>query len=161
MVLTYMKTPLHKFTFRIRPVREWVESKCVGNVLNLYAGPTELQIDNEVRNDINPNYPAQYHMDALAFVRHWTGPKFDTIILDPPYSERKAMELYDGKMTSSFNLLKNSLLPILERDGTVITFGYHSVSMGNGRGFLQDEILLMSHGGAIHDTVATVERRIV
>ncbi len=31
--------------------------------------------------------------------------------------------------------------------------------MGNKRGFKQEHILLMSHGGAIHDTIAVVERK--
>jgi hypothetical protein len=43
--------------------------------------------------------------------------------------------------------------------GIVITFGYHSVSMGAGRGFAVQQVALFSHGGAIDDTIATVERR--
>lgn len=46
---------------------------------------------------------------------------------------------------------------IMNVGGRVITFGYHSVSMGKRRGFTQERILLMSHGGAIHDTIAVVE----
>jgi hypothetical protein len=45
------------------------------------------------------------------------------------------------------------------RGRRVITFGYHSVSMGRSRGFEVSEICIMSHGGAIHDTIATVEDR--
>ena len=59
----------------------------------------------------------------------------------------------------AFNQLKNSLLKVLTICGRVITFGYHSVSMGEKRGFYVEEICVMSHGGAIHDTIATVEVR--
>lgn len=29
-----MKVPLHKYTFKVRPVREWLECQCRGRVLN-------------------------------------------------------------------------------------------------------------------------------
>ena len=86
---------------------------------------------------------------------------FDTVLLDPPYSYRKSMEMYGGRKMSTFNAVKNCITEILTEDGIVITFGYHSVSMGKTRGFEQEEILLMSHGGAIHDTVAIIERKII
>ena len=57
-----------------------------------------------------------------------------------------------------FNEIKDMIFKILNKEGIVITFGYHSVSMGKTRGFIQDKVLLMSHGGAIHDTIAVVER---
>lgn len=68
--------------------------------------------------------------------------------------------MYEGAITSPFNKLKNVLSSCLSHNGKVITFGYHSVSMGAKRGFTVEEICVMSHGGAIHDTIATVERRL-
>jgi len=32
--------------------------------------------------------------------------------------------------------------------------------MGMNRGFIVDKICLFSHGGAIHDTIASIERKI-
>ena len=84
--------------------------------------------------------------------------KFDTIILDPPYAYRKSMEMYNGHKASKFNQVKDNLKNILNENGRVITFGYHSVSMGKNRGFEQERILLISHGGAIHDTIAVIEK---
>lgn len=155
---TYYKTPLNKYTFKSPKIKQWVEENVEGKVLNLFAGMVKLQCD-EIRNDLNPDAPAQYHQDALQFCESWTGPKFDTIILDPPYAYRKSMEMYGGRICSPFNALKDALLRILKPNGIVITFGYHSNSMGRGRGFTQEHILLLSHGGAIHDTIAVVERR--
>ena len=68
------------------------------------------------------------------------------------------MEMYNGHKASRLNMIKDLIPKVLNKNGIVITFGYHSVSMGKTRGFIQDKILLMSHGGAIHDTIAIIER---
>lgn len=154
----YIKCPLHRYTFEILPMRKWVESVCVGKTLNLFAGMNKLSI-NEVRNDLDPTMNSEYHKDALQFVKEWTGEKFNTILLDPPYAYRKSMEMYNGHISSPFKRLKDSMPDILEPNGIIITFGYHSVSMGQTRGFEVERICLFSHGGAIHDTIATVERK--
>ena len=159
MKFSYLQTPLNKYTFKSSKIRTWVEGVVEGTVLNLFAGQTLLQCC-EVRNDIRETMPADFHMDALELVREWDAELFDTILLDPPYSFRKSMEMYEGKKMSPFNQLKDALLPILRPRGIVVTFGYHSVVMGKIRGFEVEHICLMSHGGAIHDTIATVERRL-
>ena len=161
MKFTYMKTPLHRLTFSVVKIREWVEKECEGRTLNLFAGETKLNIAKEIRNDIRKEMPAQFHLEALEFVKKAikSKVKFQTIILDPPYSYRKSMEMYDGAKASSFNILKGYLPEILEKNGKVITFGYHSVCMGEKRGFFQEHLMVMYHGGAIHDTLVIVERR--
>jgi len=166
---TYMRTPLYRLTFKNRRIKEWVENHCEGLVLNLFAGETRLNIQ-EVRNDLRGDMDADYHMDALDFVKWWSEgmngedrprncTKFNTVLLDPPYAYRKSMEMYDGAVSSPFNQIKNKIPAILEQGGIVITFGYHSNVMGKTRGFEQEHILLMSHGGAIHDTIAVIERK--
>jgi len=165
MKITYMKTPLYRYTFKNKRVREWVEQNVEGKVLNLFAGKYKLNC-NEIRNDIRENMPCDYHMDALEFIRHWSNKlelwgldKFNTIILDPPYAYRKSMEMYDGAVSSSFNQIKNELGKIMKPNHISISFGYHSNTMGKTRGYKQEHILLMSHGGAIHDTIAVIERK--
>jgi len=153
-----MKTPLNRYTFSNDRIKKWVEDNCQEPVLNLFAGKTPLAL-REIRNDANEDMPAGFHMDALEFSKTWNGEKFGTVLLDPPYSYRKSMEMYDGKVMSPFNALKNAIPRILENNGSVITFGYHSVSMGNKRGFEQEHLLVMYHGGAIHDTICIVERK--
>jgi hypothetical protein len=145
-------------TFKMKPIKKWVEENCEGLVLNLFAGETKLNIA-ETRVDSNPEMLADYYMDALKFVRSYDHKiLFDTVLLDPPYANRKAMEMYKGHMASPFKQLKDEIPKILRPGGIVITFGYHSVSMGKIRGFEVEHILLMSHGGAQHDTIATIER---
>jgi len=161
MKMVYLKTPLNKYTFKSKPIRSWVESHCKNKmVLNLFAGLTEIDgCSLEVRNDIDTTMNAEHHLDALDFVKEWNGKLFNSIVLDPPYSYRKSMEMYNGHKASRFNQLKDQLLGILTTNGEVITFGYQSVSMGVVRGFKQKELLIMSHGGAIHDTLAILEKK--
>lgn len=154
----YIKCPLNRYTFSVKSIRKWVENQCEGYTLNAFAGKTKLQLVDEVRNDLDVEAEADYHMDAVDFVKSWTGDLFDTVLLDPPYSFRKSMEMYGGRKASRFRQLKDELSSIMIHGGIVITFGYHSVCMGMGRGFTVERIALFSHGGAIHDTIATVER---
>ena len=158
MKFTYLQAPLHKYTFKIKPIRDWVEENCEGMVLNLFAGPTKLNV-SETRVDSNPEMLADYHQDALEFLRNWKSKiRFDTVLLDPPYAYRKSMEHYNGHIASPFKQLKDEIPKVLYPGGKVITFGYHSKSMGKIRGFEIEHILLISHGGAQHDTIATIER---
>ncbi|MCP4648729.1 MAG: hypothetical protein GY853_01435 [PVC group bacterium] len=156
MKFDYIKCPLNKYTFKVRPIRKWVENECVGLTLNLFSGYTKLDID-EVRNDIDEDALADFHEDALQLVMKWKGKIFDTILLDPPYSYRKSMEFYKGNKASPFKRLKDEVPRILKKNGRIITFGYHSNVMGKGRGFQVYKIGLFSHGGAIHDTIASIE----
>ncbi len=153
----YIKCPLHRYTFQVRNIREWTENNCEGRTLNLFAGRTKLNID-EVRNDLDPEALADYRMDAVEFLRTWQGEKFDTVLLDPPYAFRKSMEMYKGIRCSPFKQMKDEVMNVLKEGGKVITFGYHSNTMGAGRGFTVEKVCLFSHGGAIHDTIASVER---
>ena len=78
--------------------------------------------------------------DALQFVKEWDGERFDTVLLDPPYAYRKSMEMYKGIKASPFRQLKDELPRILKPNGIVITFGYHSNTMGKNRGFEVERI---------------------
>ena len=102
--------------------------------------------------------PADFQEDALTFLRNSQGAQFNTILLDPPYAFWKSMELYKGMVCSPFRQLKDEIPRHLQPGGIVITFGYHSVVMGKARHCELERIALFSHGGAIHDTIATVER---
>ena len=156
--LTLINTNLRRQTFESPKIKEWVESRSHGKVLNLFAGTTKLNLD-EVRNDLNPEVEADYHMDAYDFVKKWKGPKFDTIILDPPYSYRKSMEMYNGYKSSKFKLIADAADKILAKDGVIISFGYHSTFMGKKRKYELKELCVFAHGGAQHCTIGIIETR--
>lgn len=157
VIFEHFRCPLHRYTFSVKPIRLWVERSCEGKVLNLFAGKTMLDLE-ETRNDMDIEMPAHFHLDALEFLRTWDGPRFKTVLLDPPYAYRKSMEMYKGMVCSPFRQLKDEVVNCIEPGGKVITFGYHSIVMGSGRKFELERLALFSHGGAIHDTIATIER---
>lgn len=127
----------------------------------MFAGLTKLDV-KETRVDVNPEMPADYHMDAEDFVLKAIaeGMKFDTIILDPPYNLRKSREKYDGKYIGSFTKIKNLLPQILNDEGFIITLGYDTVGMSKSRGFEKEEVCIICHGGDHNDTLVLVERKV-
>lgn len=159
---TYMKQPPRRWTFENKRLKTWVESYCTGRCLNLFSGHVRLNI-NELRIDIDESADADYHMDALDFVKWWKkigGGLFDTVILDAPYGWRKAKELYNGHYIGSFPRLKTELNRIIAPSGRVITLGYDSVGMSAQRGFKKIAICLVCHSGDHKDTIGLVEERV-
>ena len=157
--LEIISTNLRRYTFESPKIKKWVEDNCSGAVLNLFAGNTSLFV-SETRNDIDANTKAEYHLDAVEFVKMWQvghTSKFDTIILDPPYAYRKAMEMYGGNYCSKFKILADLIPSILNPGGKVISFGYHSTFLGKKRGAQLAKLAVFAHGGAQHCTIGIVE----
>lgn len=157
--MEFIPTNLRRYTFESPKIKEWVEENSYGKVLNLFAGKTILDLD-EIRNDLDEKMIADYHIDAYQFVLGWIEDKFDTVILDPPYSYRKSMEMYNGNYTSKFKLIADNLESIMNPDGRVISFGYHSTFMGKKRGWYLNKMCIFAHGGAQHCTIAIIEEKI-
>ena len=151
-----INTNLRRYTFESPKIKKWVEEQSVGRTLNLFAGYTKLDID-EIRNDLDSNAVADYHMDALDFINSWKGDKFDTIILDPPYAYRKAMEMYNGNYSSRFKQIADNIPSVLKKGGRVISFGYHSTFLGKKRKAWLKTLCVFAHGGAQHCTIGIVE----
>ena len=156
--LEIVHTNLKRQTFQSKKTKKWVEENSYGLCLNLFAGTTKLNL-NEVRNDIDKGAKADYRMDALDFVRYAKKKKmkFDTIILDPPYSYRKAMEMYHGHYTSRFKQIADLIPDILTKEGRVISFGYHSTFLGKTRRAVLKKLCVFAHGGAQHCTIGIIE----
>lgn len=156
--LELIHTNLKRYTFESPKIKEWVENNCQGLTLNLFAGKTLLNTE-EIRVDTDETMKADYRMDALSFVRDVAHDNsFDTVILDPPYSYRKSMEKYNGHFNSRFKLIADNIPRILNKNGKVISFGYHSTFMGKKRGFYLDKLCVFAHGGAQHCTIGIVEK---
>ena len=152
---TYLLQPPKRWTFEQPKLKEWTEKQCKGKVLNLFAGKTRLSVD-EYRVDISDEFSPDWVGDAFDFVST-TDLKFDTVIFDPPYSLRKSMEKYKGKIVSNSVKIKNELKRVLNPNGRVVSFGYDSVGMSKSRGFEKKAICLVCHGGAHHDTICLME----
>lgn len=154
----YFTQPPKRYTFEMPLLKKWIENNCKGKVLNLFAGKVKLNA-NEIRVDIDKNMPADYYMDAYEFVLFAikNKMKFDTIILDPPYSLRKSREKYEGRWIGKLTKIKNLLPEILNPNGIVISLGYSSVGMSKKRGFRKLAICLICHQGDHDDTIATID----
>lgn len=155
MEITYMLQPPKRYTFEQPRLKKWVEDRCKGKVLNLFAGKTHLAVD-EFRVDIDAATEPDVVMDAFKFITT-TDMKFDTIILDPPWSVRKSREKYGGRIVGSFTKIKNNLSRVLNDGGRVITVGYSSVGMSRSRGFKKIALCVICLSGDHDDSFAVLE----
>jgi len=156
----------NKWTFQIKPIRELLEKYNVGDGwIDPFAG---MSSPAEITNDLNPDSKAQYHLEALEFVKTLKG-KFDGCVFDPPYSLTQVSRSYKGMgkeyhnandRTGAFTKVRNVLSNLIKINGIVIYFGWNSNAMGKKRGFEIVEILLVAHGGNRNDTIVTVEKKI-
>ena len=162
MIMTYLRQPPKRYTFEQPKLKAWVEHWCNdGLTLNLFAGKVELNVD-EVRVDVDCEMPADYHMDAYEFVERDVKlrVKYNTVVLDPPYNIRKAIEKYEGRWIGKLTKIKNLLPDLLEYNGRVITLGYDTVGMSASRGFEKLAVCVICHSGDHNDTLAVVERKV-
>jgi hypothetical protein len=141
-------------------LKTFIESKCIGRVLNLFAGKNRLNVD-ETRVDVDPEMPADYHIDAADFIDTWDKFSFDTVVLDPPYNVRKSREKYGGRHIGKYKIIKDNLHKVLSPNARVISLGYDSVGMSFSRGFIKSHICLICHGGDHNDTICLVEEMVI
>lgn len=152
----------NKWTFKIKPIAELLSSEVTGGVwVDPFAGENSPAT---ITNDINPERPTTYHMDALEFLRSLPDCSADGVLYDPPYSARQVRECYDGLgglkwdgWTTFWSDTKNEVARILKPQGKCICFGWNSMGLGKNRGFDMTKILLVPHGGSRNDTICTVE----
>lgn len=152
--LRFIQAPLRSFTFEVSAIRTWVENNSFGRVLNLFAGKVKLDID-EFRVDLDNTYKPDFTGDAYDYIKSCKQ-KFNTILLDPPYSYRKSIEYYKGNYTSKFRLIADEIKRLKIK--RVISFGYHTTFMGKVRGYELKEICIFGHSGAQHATLAIIEQ---
>ena len=150
-------------TFSIKPIRELLERYVTGgHWLDPFARNSKVA---HITNDLNPNTSADFHLDALEFLRMYQDSSVTGVLFDPPYSLRQVKECYDGigKSLSQhetryfYTDLKKEIARILKPGGTCISFGWNSGGIGKNLGFDIVEILLVPHGGPHYDTIVTVD----
>jgi hypothetical protein len=151
----------------------------IGQFVRKYLSQSRISVDPFARNyvwttytnDLNPATAAQYHMDAEDFCHmlQEQGVQADLAIFDPPYSPRQIAECYAGvgKQATTedtqnarlYRRVRDALDPLVAPDGIVLSFGWNSVGMGQGRNYDQIEVMLVAHGGAHNDTICLAERK--
>lgn len=78
-------------TFKIKPIhhllRRYIPSKQGKVIVDPFSdGEREFAT---VTNDLNPKTDADYHMDAIRFLRKLPSDYADIVLYDPPYSKKK------------------------------------------------------------------------
>lgn len=153
----------NRWTFKIKPIADLLREEMGGGIwVDPFAGEHSPA---NITNDLNPERPTMYHMDAIDFLRTFEEDSVDGVLYDPPYSQRQVKECYDGiqgglkwdgRMTF-WSESKNEVARIVKPTGKVICFGWNSMGLGEKRGFKMQRILLVPHGGSRNDTICTVE----
>ena len=160
-----------RWTFTIKPIKELLAEEVISGQrwIDPFAGQNSPA---NCTNDINPESNAEYHEDALEFLRKQSDDEefmFDGALFDPPYSPTQAKRCYDAlklKLKQSQTRKEywarclDELSRIIKPGGKLICFGWNSNGAGKGRGFRMDKILLVAHGGGRNDTIVTVETKL-
>lgn len=154
-------------TFSIKPIRELIERHIADKamVIDPFSNNNRLA---HITNDIDPACDADYHLDALDFLKLFDPESVDCVLYDPPYSPRQVSECYtrlgrtvnmETTQASYWSKQKAAISRIVKPGGLVITCGWNSGGIGQKYGFEIEEILLVPHGGWHNDTIVTVERK--
>ena len=120
-----------------------------------------------LRNDIEETHEAEYHMDALEFLKsRWQDCHVEGVLFDPPYSVEQCLRCYTPKFKGTagraeyWAKCKDEIAGLVRVGGKVISFGWDSCGCGKKRGFEITRILLVCHGACHNDTIVTVEKKI-
>ncbi len=168
MIINRVWSMPSKWTCTIPPIADLV-SRYVGDGkgwIDPFAGMTSPA---EITNDLNPDMPAKFHLDALDFLKQLEG-NYKGVLFDPPYSLEQLKRSYedigrtftqrDGQIAGRWTDEKREMLRVLSPGGYAISFGWNSNGVGICNGFALEEILLVAHGAGHNDTIVTVERKI-
>ncbi|EDP6423545.1 adenine-specific DNA methylase [Campylobacter jejuni] len=155
----------NKHTFLIKPIRQLLFEEATGDII-LDPFSSNNSEFSTITNDLNPKTSAQYHLDALEFLKLFENESVDTVLYDPPYSPRQVSECYKNFGISITSLETsghwrashlNEIARILKPNGKVISFGWNTNGAGKKRGFEIKRILIVAHGSSHNDTLVTVE----
>ena len=157
----YLEDGCYKWTFRAKKVKKVVEKNCKGKILNLFAGKTKLNVE-EVRVDLSNEFKPDYNMKAIDFLnlasqKNW---KYDTIIYDPPWNQRKSKEFYNGNYIGVFTKLKNNIIEILNPKGITISVGYTLSNFGKIRGLQLTKYYDVNPFGEIRPYYIAIETKV-
>jgi predicted RNA methylase len=159
-----LRANCYAYTFDDQKIMSLVRSLVKhGEVLNLFAGKN-IVVGDETRVDLNKSLPRlDYVMDSFDFVQHAImnrNLRYDTIIYDPPWNERKSKELYNGYYIGKFTKLKDDIVKLLKHGGVIISAGYEIDNFSQKRGMQLQHITVVNPSGEIRPFFITVEKRL-
>jgi len=126
-----------RWTFETRIVREIILDELEGRVLNACAGKTKLDKEGVeiVRNDINPEIDADYHLDIEEIDTVFDEDSFDVVVLDPPFDQTQSDEHYDGLHARNLGRARQKLVELIRPGGKIVELGWSTWSASD---FSQD-----------------------
>lgn len=159
----------NKNTFLIKPIKSFLKKVMYYNP-GIYADPfCGYCSPAQIKNDLNPDIPANFHFDSEEFANALKADAFDHLIFDPPFSPRQIKEVYQGiglelgvqatQQAGRYSKCKDILAAKMEVDSIVVSFGWNSTGFGKTRGFELMEILMVNHGSAHNDTICLLEKK--
>ena len=112
---------------------------------------------NVITNDLNPEMPTDFHMEANDFGEFCVKAehKFDLILFDPPYNLSQLKRQYDGigkklelwQTLNPFGRCKDALAKCLRPGGSIISFGFGSRGFSDARGLSKVAIYNLEPSG--------------
>ena len=156
-----------RWTFEIPHIKELLD-KYMGDYkgwADLFAG---FNSPAEFTNDLNPESPAQHHMNAMDYVDILPD-VLNGVLWDPPFSIHQLKVSYQNlgaksslpdDPTGTFVSVKDKLANKIIVGGYVISLGWSHNGFGMNRGFEKVEILDIDHGGGHNCTQVTVEIKV-
>lgn len=156
--------PSHE-TFTVRPIRELLEFYSRGRPASVDPFARNSKIAT-LTNDIDPDTSAEYHLDAVEFLRGLASDSADLVVVDPPYSSRQLSESYkkvagsfDGRNARFYRQVFSEAARVLRPGALGISFGWNTNGFGKRLGFRRIETLIVAHGSAHNDTLVSVEEK--
>lgn len=159
-------------TFSIKPINNLISEYLTPLQRELILDPFSRNNPFQkcvVTNDIDTDFTADYHLDALEFLKLFEDESSSLVFFDPPYSPRQVSECYK-KMDKTVNMkttqasfwgnIKKEISRVTKKGAFVISCGWNSGGVGKNLGFEIVEILLVAHGGWHNDTIVTVEQKL-
>ncbi|WP_302083959.1 hypothetical protein [Salinibaculum rarum] len=167
--LSYWTVQPDRFTFGATKLRNWVESRLEGEVLNACCGPTELDYDSVHRNDLNEELTLTidgeqktFEIDADTYhdvreLNEKLETQFDVIVYDPPFTANQAESSYGCNVDAGYDRDVTEVLDaLLKPGGKVLQFGYTTTMFAEHDGFCTTEVALFNTLGRMDDWFATV-----
>lgn len=153
------------WTFKMKAVQKLFSKYQVGiGWSDMFAGQNSpAEFTNDIEED---NRSANFHMDALEFLKTRKDNSVKGFLFDPPYSVEQCLRRYTPKHGGTagraeyWAKCKDEIGRATDKDGYCISFGWDSTGIGKKRGFEIVEILLICHGACHNDTIITIDRKL-
>ena len=159
----------NKNTFSVKPIKAFLETEIdAGLWVDPFVRNSIFKDRMWMTNDLNPEFEADFNIDAIEFLKTIPDESVDGVLFDPPYSPRQVKECYNAvgrtvtqedTQSSFYRKIKEEIQRITKPGAKVIRFGWVSSGIGPKFGFEMTKVMLVWHGGNHNDTIITVETK--